>query len=160
MKKVEKIATHDFPVWRDKADFIIASRLGEELGIDDLLDWEQLWARKLNSDRFEICCIPFFIYGLALGDIVKTKPFGSRTYVVSEILGHSGRKTFRVFFQSLFRWNEIIDEITSLGCNVEVRWEKSKLIAIDAAAEIDCNLIRAYLNNLEKQNDIRWETGN
>jgi hypothetical protein len=160
MKKAEKIATHDFPVWREKADFIIASRLGEELGIDDLLEWEQLWARKVESNSFELCCIPFFAYGLALGDVVETKPFESRNYVVNEVISHSGRRTFRVFFQSLIRWNEIIDEITSLGCTVEVRWEHSNLIAVDVASVTDCDLLKAYLAKLEKQNEITWENGN
>lgn len=160
MEKGEKIATHDFPAWREKADFIIASRLGEELGIDDFFEWEQLWARKVDSHSFELCCIPFFAYGMALGDVVETKRLESRNYVVNKVIRHSGRKTFRVFFQSLVRWSETIDEIISLGCTVEVRWEQSKLVAVDAASLTDFNLLTAYLAQLEKQNEITWENGN
>ena len=160
MKNAEKIATHDYPVWREKADFIIASRLGEELGIDDLLGREQLWARKVDSNSFELCCIPFFVYGLALGDIVGTQRFGSRQYVVDEVISPSGHRTFRVFFESLLRWNEIIDEITLPGCAVEVRWQRCKLIAVDAASANECQSLRSYLTELEKRNEISWETGN
>ena len=28
---------------------------------------EQLWARRLDEERFEVCCIPFFAYDVALG---------------------------------------------------------------------------------------------
>lgn len=160
MKKAETIATHDFPVWREKADFIITSRLGEELGIDDLLNWEQLWARKVDGNRFELCCIPFFAYGLALGDIVETDSLDSKKYVVTGVVSRSGRSTFRIFFQSVLRWNEIIDEISSLGCSVEVRWPQSKLIAVDASSGTYCDLLKSYLSELEKQNEINWENGN
>lgn len=160
MKKEEKIATHDLPAWREKADFIIASRLGEELGIDEHLEWEQLWARKVDSNSFELCCIPFFPYGLALGDVVETRSLESRKYVVNEVIRRSGHKTFRVFFQSLVRWNEVIDEITALGFTVEARWERSKLIAVDASPLTGCNLLKAYLTQLETQNEIKWENGN
>lgn len=160
MKNQDNIATHDFPAWREKADFIIASRLGEELGIADLLQWEQLWARKLDGSTFELCCIPFFTYGFALGDVVETKPFESRTYVVERVIRHSGHRTFRVYFQSLNRCTEIIDEITSLGCVVEVRWQRSGLIAVDAASSDQWDLLEACLAKWEEQNEIKWEDGN
>lgn len=160
MKEEANIATHAFPVWRERADFIIAIRLGEELGIGDLLEWEQLWARKLTSNSFELCCIPFFAYDLALGDIIETSPFESKRYVINKVLIPSGHRTFRVFFQSLERWSNIIDEITSLGCTVEARWKQSKLIAVDAASETECDLLKTFLIKLEKQNMIAWENGN
>jgi hypothetical protein len=159
MKKAEKIAAHDFPVWREKADFIIAIRLGEELGIDDLIEWEQLWARKIDSDHFELCCVPFFAYGLALGDVVETIPQGSRKYVVDRVLTRSRHRTYRVFFQTLARWNEIIDEITSRGCTVEVRWAQSNLIAVDSPSDDSCERLESYLTELENQNEITWENG-
>jgi hypothetical protein len=31
-----------------------------------------LWARQVGDRRFEICCIPFFLYDVALGDVVET----------------------------------------------------------------------------------------
>jgi hypothetical protein len=160
MSGAEKIATHEFPVWRDKADFIIASRLDADLGIEDLLAWEQLWARKVSSSSFELCCIPFFTYGLALGDVVETSNLETRDYVVSKVINPSGRKTFRVFFQSIIRWNEIVDEITSRGFTVEPRWQGSKLIAIDADVGTDCGLLTNYLKELENANEINWENGN
>lgn len=160
MNNSEKIAVHDFPAWREKADFIIAIRLREELGIDDMLEWEQLWARKVDGSRFELCCIPFFAYGLALGDVVETKPSEQRKYVVEAVRIRSGRRTYRVFFESLVRWNEIIDEIISLGCTVEVRWKQSKLVAVDAAPDIRLDLLEAYLRKLEQRSEIRWENGN
>jgi hypothetical protein len=32
---------------------------------------EQLWARQVGDRHFELCCIPYFVYDLALGDVVE-----------------------------------------------------------------------------------------
>ncbi|HKP70338.1 MAG TPA: DUF4265 domain-containing protein [Pyrinomonadaceae bacterium] len=153
-----RIVTHDFPAWREKADFIIASRLGEELGIDRSFDWEQLWGRKISDNTFELCCVPFFTYDLALGDIVETKPFESRNFVVHNLVSGGGHKTFRLFFQVLDRWNEILDDIRDIGCIVEPRWEKSKLVAIDACREEESSALIDYLKTFDQE--LLWENGN
>jgi hypothetical protein len=63
------VVAHDHPIWRDRADFLIQV---------DLAPWglaggpEQLWARRVAVDRFEICCVPYFPYGIRLGDVVQT----------------------------------------------------------------------------------------
>jgi hypothetical protein len=44
--------------------------IGAELAEEDRD--EQLWARQVGDRRFEICCIPFFVYDMALGDVVET----------------------------------------------------------------------------------------
>src|SRR5947199_5228528 len=87
-----KDATHSEPVWRERADFIIGARLPEH-GRS-----EQLWAKKLSKNRYEICCIPFFLYDLALGDIVETNDDHDLVGVVQR----SGRFVFRVWFGDSF----------------------------------------------------------
>lgn len=62
-----KFVTHQFPVRRDEANFILMFKLDIHLESD----YEQLWMRKLDNGLFEICCIPFFADGLALYDIVR-----------------------------------------------------------------------------------------
>jgi hypothetical protein len=70
MKKLENsefIATHVHPAWRDRADYIFKYSLE---GHDDR-EWEQMWGKKNDDNSITICCIPFFAYGLALGDVVE-----------------------------------------------------------------------------------------
>ncbi|MEV7860914.1 DUF4265 domain-containing protein [Streptomyces hirsutus] len=56
---------------------------------------EQLWLRKLPEDSgYEVCCIPFYAYGLALGDIVGK----SEADTIDRLIGRSGRRVLRVFF--------------------------------------------------------------
>jgi hypothetical protein len=86
---------HEQPVWRDRSNFIINAELPEK---DRPRRFEQLFAREVGEDRFEVCCIPFFVYDIALGDVVRTAPKGDRKYVVSGVAERSGRYVFRIWF--------------------------------------------------------------
>lgn len=88
-----KIATHSDPVWRDRTNFIIQADLTPH-GLPG--SFEQLWTRTEDEGRtFEICCIPFFIYGIALGDVVS---WDKSTHLVQLVEG-SGHRCIRVAFQ-------------------------------------------------------------
>src|SRR6185312_6187921 len=76
------IATHHQPVWRSRANFIVAAK------VDDT-HWEQLWTQRLEHNQYLICCIPFFVYDLALGDVVSTQPRDSKQYVVEQVVNPS-----------------------------------------------------------------------
>jgi len=65
-----KTIKHPNPVWREKANFIIGAQCTNKA--DKTNAWEQLWSRKVSGNIFEICCIPFFLYDISLGDEVKT----------------------------------------------------------------------------------------
>ena len=85
------VAVHQAPIWREHADFIITAAL-------DKGRWEQLWARQIEPTLFEICCVPFFVYDLALADHVETAPMLEKEYVVTRVVKRSGRQVFRVWF--------------------------------------------------------------
>jgi hypothetical protein len=53
--------------------------------------YEQLFGRRIGEDRFEVCCIPFFLYDIALGDIVTTVPKVNRKFVMDKVVEPSGR---------------------------------------------------------------------
>lgn len=152
-----RVVTHDFPVWRDKADFIITSRIGEELGLEDYFDWEQLWGRKIGDNTFELCCIPFFVYGFALGDLVETQPYRDKNFVVNRLVVPGGQKCYRLYFQVLDRWNGIIDDLLQIGCNVEARWRMSQLIAVCIPNERH-SVLEKYMENVS--HELTWENGN
>ncbi|WP_418275719.1 DUF4265 domain-containing protein [Isoptericola jiangsuensis] len=81
----EKFSVHDEPAWRERANFIVNAALPEQER------YEQLWCRQVSDDTFEVCCIPFFLYDVALGDLVQTAPQAEREYVVAGVLRRSGR---------------------------------------------------------------------
>src|SRR5262249_40233579 len=51
-----------------------------------------LWAFKISETLFEICCIPFFTYGIALGDKVEC----NHGFTVQRVTEKSGHKTLRI----------------------------------------------------------------
>lgn len=93
-------AVHQEPVWRDRSNFVIAAAVP---GGGDT-ETEQLWGRQIDERRFEICCIPFFVYDLALGDVVET----DGDYIVERVVEPSGRYVFRVWFGESFHPRDAI----------------------------------------------------
>ena len=153
-----KIITHDFPIWREKANFIIANRL-IELDVPINIRWEQIWARQLKENIFEVCCIPFFSYGLALGDFVNTSQTEGRQYVINKIVEKKGHFTYRIFFLEKDHWTTVVKHTQDLDCLVEKRWEKSMLVGVDAPTTEIAIKLEVYLRELEANGIIEWETG-
>lgn len=63
-----RIATHSNPITRSDPSFLV------RVPVDDVSPpgaWEQLWTRRLGVGEYELTCIPFFAYGMALGDVLQ-----------------------------------------------------------------------------------------
>lgn len=67
-KAGDYVAVHSAPLWRERANFIFAAHQGMKEGKNE---WEQLWGQALASQRYIVCCIPFFLYDVALRDEVE-----------------------------------------------------------------------------------------
>lgn len=149
----EQFSTHVEPVWRDRADFIINAPLPEADR------FEQLWTKKLGENRFEICCVPFFLYDLALGDTVETAPQGGRQYVLCHVLSRSGRYVFRAFFERpQYRHRDsTVEALEELGAQIE--WSSPSLLAIDVDGP-SAQKVADLLHELEQQERLVYETGN
>jgi hypothetical protein len=148
-------AQHLEPVWRDRSNFIIAADVSS---YSDLVDREQLWARQISDDRFELCCIPFFLYDVALGDVVETSPAGGRRYMLSRVVEPSGRYVFRVSFgESFHPRQEIADELVAMGALVE--WSSLNMFAVDAADAEHAQQIADVLLAHEEAGRLVYETG-
>src|SRR5690625_2025607 len=103
-----RIAVHAHPAWRDKANFMIFADLSES-GLSGR--WEQLWSRQLSETEFQLCCIPFFTYGLALGDRVTTGPAKDKKYVILSVTRKSGRLVYRICFDILNNKTRISENV-------------------------------------------------
>jgi hypothetical protein len=145
-------AVHKNPVWRDKANFIVAAHLEEKEGRSE---WEQLWALRLDERRFLLCCIPFFAYDLSLGDEVET----DANYVVQRVLKASGRYTFRVWFGDS-AYSQIKDEVLRQmeARSIEFEWSSDNLLAISSSAN-NAQEVADYLHAEEDAGHLIYETG-
>ena len=141
---------HEEPVWRERSNFIIASRVA---GGGDI-EFEQLWVRQIEERQFELCCIPFFVYDLALGAVVET----DRYFIVCRIVARSGRCVLRVWFGESFQpREEIARELVNLGSLIE--WSSPNLLAVDAADEEHALLAADLLAKRERAGELIYETG-
>jgi hypothetical protein len=149
---------HLNPVWRDKANFIIGAKCpGNDVAVRK---WEQLWSRQISENRFEICCIPFFVFDIALGDEVETGPEWGLPFMIQHVVKPSGHYTFRVWFgdtpNSVIR-DEIISEIEKLGCLME--WYSINLLGVDASSEEHAQEVANYLWQRQQLGHLVYETG-
>lgn len=146
---------HEHPVWRGRADFVINAELREE---DRPKQFEQLWTRQIREEEFQICCIPFFIYDVALGDIVTTVPKRDRRYIFDHVLQRSERYVFRVWFGESFHPREaVVSELRELGALLE--WSSINLLAVDAEDHSKAQAIANYLEEREQRRELIFETG-
>ena len=154
-KKKSKTIQHLDPVWRDKADYILRVRIpGSFSGFTSL--WEQLWARKISDDLYEICCIPFFLYDVSLGDHVKT----DRDDCITEVVERSGHYTFRVWFgdsKDLTICPNVLQAAHEMGCLLE--FYNPNLLGIDASTLEMAEHISGYLLEKQQSGLLVYETG-
>lgn len=135
---------HPHGPWGENSDCILAFDIG-----DNAL--EILWARFVEGTQFEILSVPFFVYGVALGDIVDAPDlrFG-------RVLQPSGRWVIRVFFHHTEQARKILDDAIAAGGRLEVH---GKLVAIDAPDLATREAIVRPLNALQTAGVLHWEPG-
>ncbi|MFJ6392337.1 DUF4265 domain-containing protein [Streptomyces sp. NPDC091972] len=80
---------HDDPVGRTQSNYIARADLAR-FGLDGQM--EQLWLKPLNDGTFSVACIPFRVYGLALGDRVLLSADDS----ISEVVEFSRHRVLRM----------------------------------------------------------------
>ena len=141
---------HFNPIWKTRADFIIAG----SVHVDDETIIEQLWAKRLDSHLFELCCIPFHLYNLSLGDTVHVND----DFVVDQLITPSGRYVFRVFKEDgSLRGNEMVNQVERLGGAFE--WNTDSFAAVDAVNLSCASAIARLLMDLQGAGQIHFDTG-
>ncbi len=144
-------ATHSSPVWRDRANFVFAAHLGKKNGHNE---WEQLWGEKVAPQRFVLCCIPFFVRDVALGDEVET----DADFVLQRVVRPSGQMTFRVWFgdQENSTRQNLVSEIEAMKLSLE--WSSANLLAL-SVMEGESQQLADYLQLRENEGVLQYETG-
>lgn len=144
-------AVHQSPVWRDRANFVFAAHLGVK---DGKSEWEQLWGQKTASHRFVLCCIPFFVHDISLGDEVET----DADFVLQRVVRSSSQITFRVWFggQDAMKRQELAREIEVMKPLME--WSSENLLVL-SVPEAGARQLADYLQLRENEGVLQYETG-
>lgn len=119
----EYIATHREPLQRERSDFVFLAALEVDSGERE---WEQLWGRIVAQHRVEICCIPFFVYDLNLGDIVEL----DQNNVLARVITRSGLVTFRAWLEGMGPETRVklLAEVDAISACHE--WSSLNLVAL------------------------------
>jgi hypothetical protein len=142
-------------VWRNRANSVGCAELSEK---DLPKRFEQLFAKRVAEDLFEVCCIPFLLFDIALGDVVATAPLGDLDHVVTKVVESSGRYVFRVRFNEASRpRGEIAEEIRALGSLIE--WSSRNLLALDAIDQEHAQRVVDFLAEREQAGQLTFDTG-
>lgn len=149
---------HARPAWRTLADYIIHTLVGESSRI---LRYEQLWTKRIENNQFMICCIPFFAYDIALGDIVTTyeDPRIGRGDILHHRLKKSGHATFRVWFQTGDSQSTIPRWLDLNGYSFEWLSSAASLIAVDTENAARAQSLADFLIEQEEMGLLVYETG-
>lgn len=143
---------HVAPIWRDRMDFVFDAALPEDCAPKR---FEQLVGRQVADTEFELCCIPFFLYDVSLGDVVVTTP----DYLLDRVVRPSGRYTFRVYFREQVVPKDQIAAELELQLGALLEWHGANLLAVDAADHDVAETIADYLQARENAGQLVFETG-
>ena len=149
-----KIATHDEPAARGRSNYIV--RL--DLGADGLPGhYEQMWTRTDDKQQHELCCIPFFTYGLSLGDVITlTDPDGAY-----RVEAKSGHRTIRIAVQDQTyaheRHEELHGGLAQIGVLTEFRGHAYGYCAVDIVDQGQADAVIEMLRPLAEAGTLMWE---
>lgn len=105
---------------------------------------EVLWAMQTDDGLWQIDNIPFFVYGIALGDVVEAHGEGAPLKFERVVrIGHHA--TLRVVLSKTAEVARIRAALKALGCSSEGS-HISILIAVDVPPEVEVEAVRALLS--------------
>ena len=111
---------------------------------------EGLWCKKASNDTYIVDNVPFYTYGISLGDeICVTEEDGE--YHFQSIVNPSGNSTLRVHFNDK-RMQMVRDKLLDMGCKVEIS-NLSSFVSINVPQEVSLKVVEDVLTNMQKECD-------
>ena len=109
---------------------------------------EGLWCKKTGNGTYIVDNVPFYTYGISLGDeICVTKENGE--YHFQSIVNPSGNSTLRVHFNDK-RIQIVKAKLLDMGRKVEIS-NLPSFISINVPSEVSLKGVEDVLSNMEKE---------
>lgn len=142
------LAEHALSPWLEEANDFVLAPLSES-------GFETLPAKRLSSEVFEICCIPFHAYDLDRGDRVTRDAMD----VVNGVVAKSGDCGFRFKLDTDDEetTSKIISVLEAYGATIEFM-PTGGLVAVNAPGGSDQELISGVLATFEDADYLVYET--
>lgn len=116
---------------------------------------ENLWAKKLKNNIFELDNSPFDLYGFSYKDKVRAEYISDGVYRFTELYKRGGHSTYRVMLASGVSHEDFLSiwpQLEALGCSYE---STNSLYSIDFTSINAVHQGYAILENYEQRG--MWE---
>lgn len=116
---------------------------------------ETMWSIA-REDGFEIDNIPFYVTGLALGDIVDVEPDIDGVLWYSRLVRSNGHSTIQILFDKEDDIGPVCGELERVGCS----WEGSdirRLVAVDVPPTVSYSIVRDFLDEKERAGVLEYQ---
>ena len=123
------------------------------------VDVERIWTRPLGDGEYEVDNIPFFVRGLACGDVVTAQiddDSDEDNLYFDETVRYSGHSTFRIVMFDVDRTDEVRAKLLGFGCATET-CNIDGLIAVDLPKGVAPRPVVTYLAAGEEQGTWSYE---
>lgn len=121
---------------------------------------ETLWACQLGEDLYELCSIPFYAYGLNLGDVVQAVPPEPHLKPqVLRVVRRGGHKTLRIAFRDdveCDRRQQLLHSLEPLG--IGFQGATRGYFALDLQPRTEVERVCDELDRWQAEGWIEYET--
>ncbi len=114
---------------------------------------ENLWAQPLEEQSLRVESIPYYVRGIAKGDVIEVRQQGARRFA-KRLLKASGNSTLRVWIDAPLEVAELRERLTAMGCEVDNDHDPA-LLAIHVPVKLDYAAVLAILSEGAEQG--RWD---
>jgi len=124
---------------------------------------ERVWARRLDLDQFEIDSIPWFVRGIASGDIVRAVQRDGEHPTFTERIRWGGNLTIRIIPFSAGPLHgdlqAVIDLMTPLGVETEGALPAYPIVACNVPPSVDLAALKELLHRGKADDAWEYEEG-
>jgi hypothetical protein len=141
----------------DKPLLKVVFKLDDDDPFRSLFASERIWCRGVGKYRFYLENIPFFVRGLAYGDLVQAVPDHEiQEFVFDHVLERSGHSTLRILFmdESEDLRNRVLSGLEALGCRLEAT-NTTHHLSLDVPPESSYVAVRELLGHYS--GDVGYE---
>lgn len=117
---------------------------------------EALWAAP-EGEGYRLDNIPFYIRGIALGDVVRASTDTDGALRYAELLRASEHSTVRLWFEDADHVQAVRRSLRTRGCASEL--ELDRLVAVDIPPHVPYAEVRAFLDAQEAAGVLEYEEG-
>jgi hypothetical protein len=124
---------------------------------DQDIGYENIWVLPLGDGTYCLQNPPFFIYDIALNDVVAAVPDEDCFVHFLRVVRRSGNRTLRARSDFLLQDSEFMSKVKRGLCEMQCQVEayRNRLLAISVPQEADLHSVMAYLAEM----GLAWEYG-